>query len=684
MGLKEVFNGTDKQSLLSKLHSKYWLNTIPSNTQSGNKSLVSMASYQRAIARFVGINSGNRDIPVRFSTGQQSYTDIENIVVLSANINNEEFDAAVGLALHESNHILSTQKDLMKKIEESALPAQFEGFVDTLNYTEKEIKKCLRDFFNFIEDRRIDKLGWDRAPGYRPYYTALYKKYFGAVDIGIGLESQAYRENNLKSYYHRVINVMHPKSDLDALRGLQYIFDLMDLDNIGRLANSYEAYEVGRDILEVVFSNIVAKNEEDEKKNSSEDGEGKPDPNNLDNPMVSGDGEGDKSDDKKDKKGKSGAEKKEEESDGEEDDKEGGSGEDEDKEEDEVEDEKPEPRELTEDEKEEIEKAFDKLKDFINGETKKEKISDDEEQKIGNLSDAKADYEYAQGDHKTGIAVFVIRHMTLDILKSIDIGSRNPGWGDAVVEGTKLGRQLVRKLQLRNEVKIYRSKRKRAGQIDRRLLHAIGVGSTSIFEQVKVEEYGDALAHISIDASGSMDGSKWHNTLVAVTGLSYCATKIKNFNVVVDMRFTQGYSEPVVAVMFDSRKDSFAKVSQLYAHTRPRGLTPEGLCYEAIMKDILGEMKNKNGYFINFSDGAPNITNDNLKRVSSLSPQDIAKVNVNRMKSAGIKVLAFYIGGGYGSSSTFKYMYGKDARTIDTNRIIPLARELNKLFAETM
>lgn len=698
----------DEQGLLARLHSRYWLKAIPTSIGTGKKSLVSMASYQRAIAQFVGINSGNTKIPVVFSTGQQSYTDMQTEVVLSTNIDNKEFDAAVGLALHESNHILSTQKELLKKIETSPLPSQFEGFVETLNYTEKEIKKYLFHMFNFIEDRRVDKLGWDRAPGYRPYYTALYKKYFGNAENSLALKSTEYRENDLKSYYFRVINIMHPDADLDALLGLQYIYELMDLDNIGRLVNSYEAYEVGRDILEVIFSNIVAKKEEDEKGDEGEQGE--PDPNNLDNPTEpseeSGKGKGE-DDEEEDSKGAGNGEEEEEDGDNEEEDskgagegedeedkedKEGGSeGEDKDEGEDEGEKEdKPEPKELTKKEKEKVEEAFKKLKEFIDGEIEKGTLDADDIKKITNLQKANADYEYAQGDHKTGMPVFVIRHMTLDILKSLYIGNARPRNQKAVDKGTKLGRQLVRKLQLRNEVKIYRSKRKRAGQIDRRLLHAIGVGSTSIFEQVRVDEYGKALVHISIDASGSMDGDKWDNTIVATTALSYCATKIKNFDVVVDMRYTHGggyYStdghEPVVAIMFDSRKDSFAKVATIYAHTDPNGLTPEGLCFEAIMNDILAEMKNKNGYFINFSDGEPNITNNNARRTSHLSPEDIAKYNVQRMRNSGIKILSFFIEG-YGSSlKNFKYMYGKDAKAINTSSIVPLARELNKLFSET-
>ena len=53
------------------------------------------------------------------------------------------------------------------------------------------------------------------------------------------------------------------------------------------------------------------------------------------------------------------------------------------------------------------------------------------------------------------------------------------------------------------------------------------------------------------------------------------------------------------------------------------------------------------------------------------------------MINKGVKVLSYFIGSGYGSNEdNFKSMYGKDASFIETNQLVPLAKSLNKMFAE--
>ena len=53
------------------------------------------------------------------------------------------------------------------------------------------------------------------------------------------------------------------------------------------------------------------------------------------------------------------------------------------------------------------------------------------------------------------------------------------------------------------------------------------------------------------------------------------------------------------------------------------------------------------------------------------------------MRSRGIKVLSYFIGGGNYrvDKNNFTMMYGKDASFIDTNQLASLAKSLNKMFA---
>ena len=54
-------------------------------------------------------------------------------------------------------------------------------------------------------------------------------------------------------------------------------------------------------------------------------------------------------------------------------------------------------------------------------------------------------------------------------------------------------------------------------------------------------------------------------------------------------------------------------------------------------------------------------------------------------RARGIKVLSYYISGGYQSdrcSSDFKKMYGKDAEYVNTNNVISLSKTMNSKFLE--
>ena len=133
-------------------------------------------------------------------------------------------------------------------------------------------------------------------------------------------------------------------------------------------------------------------------------------------------------------------------------------------------------------------------------------------------------------------------------------------------------------------------------------------------------------------------------------------------------------------IAYDSRKDKFNKIQQLFKYLNPSGTTPEGLCFEAILDDIT---KNSNGvetYFINFSDGYPGFSNKDIYYSGGAAAKHTA-LQVKKMQKAGIKVLSYYISSGYGDSmETFMQMYGKTSENVDVSNLIPLTKTLNKLF----
>ena len=100
---------------------------IEGKKQNG-RDLIALASYRRAISNFVNIVSG-KSIPVEFNSNDNSYTNGKR-VVLGANLNDKNFDVAVGLALHEGSHVLLSDFELLDKAINAILPSATSEDID--------------------------------------------------------------------------------------------------------------------------------------------------------------------------------------------------------------------------------------------------------------------------------------------------------------------------------------------------------------------------------------------------------------------------------------------------------------------------------------------------------------------------------------------------------------------------
>ena len=263
-----------------------------------------------------------------------------------------------------------------------------------------------------------------------------------------------------------------------------------------------------------------------------------------------------------------------------------------------------------------------------------------------------------------------------------------------VEEGIRLGTALGRKLQVRGESRDTKWTRLDSGRIDKRLIAELGFGNDRVFNTTFTESYSDAILHISVDASGSMSGRKWTNAMTSVVSICKAASMIQNVDVVVSIRSTHevgGYGSrgnttvPLMLIAYDSRVDKFSKVKNLFAHITVSGTTPEGLCFEAVMDEIVPTSKDRDSYFLNFSDGMPMFSSDDLRYYSSEAVNHTKKM-VNEMKTRGIKVLSYFIGDGdYRRDDTmidFKKMYGKDSEFIDVTSVMSVSKTMNKKFLE--
>ena len=666
--------------------------------------LMKLMSYKRSIRNFVNIVTG-QNIPVTFDgRGEDSFTD-GNSVTISAKLDDKEFDPVVGLALHEGSHIALTDFDTLKDLRNGNLPLTIDKDYLYKKYGVDNdwdlmliISNNLKSLLNYVEDRRIDNHIYTSAPGYRGYYESMYDKYFHSRVVDKGLQSSEYRTEDWDSYMFRIINLTNENRDLDALKGLREIWNVIDLRNISRLKSSWDALDVAGELLMIIEKNISV--ESDQQGESGGDGESdqqeggdqngnSPMTGDTDNQQggggMSSQGNGDTS--------KSDAE------DGEESDQttdEGGvpsgmgnpngaGG-------------QYEP--LSDRQKKMLDNAIKKQQEFMDGDVKKKKVSKSDKKKIEELDKANVKTEvtgkgFGQSGWRVGskgVQTYIINNLTKGLIDSGQIGMLNNGsyrveqYDTAIRKGIQLGTLLGKKLKTRNEERVLTTPRMKSGKLTGSMIHEIGFGNFDIFEQTLVNKSTPVLLHISIDASSSMSGSKWLNSQTAAVAIAKAASMTQNIDVVISYRGvyysggTWSNVQPLMLIAYDSRKDKFSKIQQLFKYIGPDGTTPEGLCYEAVMKEIT---KTKNGtdtYLINFSDGWPGFDNAQISYGGTEACTHTA-AQVKKMKQAGIKVLSYFISDydTYGSER-FTQMYGKDAEFIDVKNVTQLAKTLNKKF----
>ena len=668
--------------------------------------LVALASYRRAIANFVTIVTGESDIKVKFNDGDESYTDGKSVVI-GSKMNDKLFDSSVGLALHEGSHIKLSDFDFLRNLKFN-IPKEYIERGLKKGFSEGEIIANIKYLLNYVEDRRIDNYIFSTSPGYKGYYHSMYNKYFYAKIIDKALLSDEHSDETMESYMFRIINLTNKNTNLNALNGLRDIWKILDIKNIKRLDSSKDAFNIALSIFVVVLSNIpdgtVKVNEETgevtyeraDGKKSSEMGEEesrKITDDEFDsllesienNVMGSGDSGSGKSIEVDLPMG------------GDSSDSSGGI--DTDKETKKV--------ELTERQKKQLEKAIDKQKKFMNGDIQKKKVTKKDARELKTIEESGMGYVNVGKDigwNKKGTKCLVVKKLTKDLIdtNSLDILSpyryrhyygRNEEVNGFVENGIRLGTILGRKLQVRGETRETKWTRKDSGRIDKRLIAELGFGNERIFNTSFIESYSDAFLHISVDASGSMSGDKWTNTMTSVVAICKAASMIQNVDVVVSIRSThdtggrgrRSGDKPLILIAYDSRVDKFNKVKNLFAHIRVAGTTPEGLCYEAIMEEIIPTTKDRDSYFLNFSDGMPMFSNDTINYYSEDAIKHTKKM-VEEIKDRGIKVISYFIGDSdysrEGTMKDFKTMYGKDSQFIDVTSVMAVSKTMNKKFLE--
>ncbi len=596
------------------------------------KDPMKLAGYRRAIGNFVRIVTGEA-IPVKFNTSGDSYTDGKTVTI-SASLKDKDFDSAVGLALHEGSHIKLTDFNTLKTLEDfikrhdsymihlAEKHGAKESELDNYDrwWSTNYVAPKLKDLINIIEDRRIDRWVYSNAPGYRGYYEALYDKYFNAKIIDKGLKSDEYTDASWESFLFRVCNITNPNRRFDVL-GLDKIWKMLDLKNIERLNINDDGSK--------------AEGEEAKKGSGNQKGGAKA-PKNLE--------------------------------------------------------------ELSDRQKEQLKKAIEKQSQLVNQETRKTGVSKKMQKQMSALENSGTEIRESKFERNNywsnepiteKIDVTVINNFTKDLVNNVSCGMYDSYWGverrrEWVNEGIRRGVVLGKKLKVRAEQKDTKFNRLRSGKIDKRRISNAGFGVENIFAKIESFAYNPGLIHISIDNSGSMNGSRFQNAVTTAVAIAKACSMIENMDCVISFRAGSefaGTDAPVVLIAYDSRKHGMNQIKTMMPYCCTSGITPEGLCFEAIMKEIISSAKGKDAYFVNMSDGMPYYDN-----YGGEAAWKHTRAQVKKMTKEGIKVISYFITGSHGIHDSerraFNAMYGKEAQYIDTKKINEVAKSMNSKFLE--
>ena len=687
--------------------------TLYTPKQEKSKNLYKMAAHRRAIANFVSIVTG-KNIPVKFNTKGNSYTDGTTVVISSKVAEPNEFDPAVGLALHEGSHIklsnFTLLADMYKSIEKVVGPAKLKEWMDTANKKGvSDVIYTIKDILNWVEDRRIDQFIFDGAPGYRDYYRSMYDKYFNDPAIDKGMTSTEMSNETMDSYMFRLINLHSKFSRANALKGLSEITKIAKLSDINRLKTTDDALVVACDIFDVILRCIdEAQQAEENKGNGKGKGKGQGSP-------QAGEGEQEAGEDDIDVEvsedgGSDGMDDA-----GEDFDEAGGDGD--------VAEEgkgvmgkikvmlggkgkngKPAEGKLSQRQLEILKKKIEKQKEFLRGDVKKGNVSSSENKSLDTIDQSGTELktvgqELANGTViNKGIECIVVKKMNQSLLESSDFPLADLRYNSKagehqnhvqcaseVLEGIRLGTILGKKLQVRSESRETIFNRQLVGRMDKRMISSLGFGNEHVFFTKEIDAYKKANLHISVDASGSMSGTKWRKTMTNVVALAKAVDMISNLEIQISFRTTSG-ELPYIVVAYDSRIDKFIKVKTLFQYLRPGGTTPEGLAFEGVMKQMVGSTTDVDSYFLNISDGEPYFHGKGYNYQGYYASKHTKKM-VDKIQSMGIKVLSYFVSeysgdvdANSGSGKVFKDCYGKAASYINVTNVNEVTRTMNGLF----
>jgi len=659
-----------------------------------------LAATQRAIANFVNIVTG-KQIPVVFQSNDSSYTDGERVVI-GTKLEDKNFDPAVGLALHEGSHIAYTDFGLLKGTTLSntkmAQIVRMNGLDPEMTMSESDFA-VIKDLLNWVEDRRIDYKIYTIAPGYRMYYEAMYDRYFNDKIIDIALKTKEKSQETWDDYIFHIINFTNPNRQLDTLKSLRTIWNAVDLKNISRLKDTHDALLVAIDIYRIIKTAVgksLGQQEVEDTFNQASaqasscsnnpgvgQGNGQDESavdNMTDEQVQSVDTEDTQDDDNADTP-----------------DSNSGNG-------------NQSGSQLSSKELDKLQKAIEAQRKFLKGTQKKHgRLTKSQSALVNALRESGTESRIVYTGHDGGTAgaltTVVIKKLTPAVICSMPSLFQN--YADDVISGRRtidklhnksilrndeavtrgiiMGKQLGNKLQLRNSDRTLKTTRLQSGKIDRRLISQLGYENINVFHRIVTDKYKNYFIHISIDASGSMSGPKFHNAITSAVAIAQAASMTTGIRVQISLRGTdsvQSSLEKCVTIYaYDSAHDKMSKIRNLFKYLDTFGCTPEGVAFKSIEKDLKADAKGDELIFINYSDGAPTTVQGSAYNYDGVR---FTQKVVNDMKSNGINVISYFIAESVWENDvrSFRTMYGPDSQFINPLSILQVAKTMNNKFME--
>ena len=591
-------------------NSKFWLKYEPK----GKFTLLELVNTQRAITNFTKILTG-KEIKVDFHSNNDSDSMTNGKrITLSSTISINTIDSVVGLALHEASHCKYTNFDVLKHLNNTLYSKNIQG-----------AREIISTLLNFIEDRRIDSLVYQNAPGYQGYYRSMYERYFYSKIVNKALKGSEYREENWESYLFRIINIFNKNTDFNALKCLSTIFNIIDLKNIDRLKNTKDSLDLAIELYKILlhhFNSMTPKQRKIQVKQNKRN----------------------------------------------------------------ISDKSPLKEEIKKSFRKQEQFINGKI---YKAPSSKKELNQMETISKSNIKESRISAIDKNGVKRTNRKVHIIDGINDSLAKNNLYGIfKYPNLADHnnINIGINLGKKLLNKLKITNEQVTLASKRLKSGKIDTKRIYSASF-ENNIFYKINKSNYKPVSIHLSIDGSGSMQGEKWDQVLVNTVALGYISLYMQNIDLTISIRTTGKENKehiPLLILAFNSKKHTLSDLKKI-SYYKVSGLTPEGMCLNTLNEYIPNSSYYLDSYLINMSDGFPTFESNGFIYKGKSAILDTAKA-ISNIKKKGVKVLSYFIETDVTSNklnelvNSFKNMYGKSATFIDPKNINQITKTLNNLF----